>query len=209
MILAIGDTSLTRPVASVEASTNALTAARVASVICCRRSTSARTPLLALRYTSSSSRPSDEAMTRGRPTTSSSGRSISAIDTKVATASSADGGTPTVWRPIGSKRDSISMSLRYTSPTSRSRVSRSRSLASNAVASMPESSDAKGLPQPVWSASSFASSASFETSSSMSRSRLHETVAATIELTIDGPRASFSRRPWYDDTSSESSLSPL
>lgn len=41
--------------------------------------------------------------------------------TSVATASSAVGGTPTTWRPQGSRRDSISISLRYTLPMTMSR----------------------------------------------------------------------------------------
>lgn len=44
-----------------------------------------------------------------------------AMLTSVATASEAVGGTPTVWRPQGSKRDSISIRRRYTLPTTLSR----------------------------------------------------------------------------------------
>jgi len=43
----------------------------------------------------------------------------------------------------------------------------------------------------------------------MSLSRLQVYAAAMIELTMLGPRDSFSRRDWYDETSSWSSLRPL
>jgi len=53
--------------------------------------------------------PSDSAMMRGSDLRLSSGRSIEAMLTSVAIASTAVGGTPTVCRPIGSVRASISM----------------------------------------------------------------------------------------------------
>lgn len=55
------------------------------------------------------SRPTVSAISRGSDLISSSGRSIETMLTSVAIASSAVGGTPTVWRPHGSSRLSISM----------------------------------------------------------------------------------------------------
>ena len=54
------------------------------------------------------------AMIRGRDSMPSSGRSMEAMLTRVAIDSSAVGGTPTVCRPHGSSRDSISINRRYT-----------------------------------------------------------------------------------------------
>mmetsp|Transcript_24794 Transcript_24794/g.37899 ORF Transcript_24794/g.37899 Transcript_24794/m.37899 type:complete len:231 (+) Transcript_24794:1139-1831(+) len=89
-------TSLTRPLESVDWLTRARTAARAASVIWSLSSTSLSTPSLFPRYTSLISRPMEEAITRGRLSISSSGRSSCAMLTRVAMASSAEGGTPTV-----------------------------------------------------------------------------------------------------------------
>jgi hypothetical protein len=55
--------------------------------------------------------------------------------TSVAIASSAVGGTPTMCSPHGSRRDSISISLRYTLPITRSRASMDRLAASSAAGS--------------------------------------------------------------------------
>mmetsp|Transcript_63912 Transcript_63912/g.119907 ORF Transcript_63912/g.119907 Transcript_63912/m.119907 type:complete len:331 (-) Transcript_63912:2264-3256(-) len=175
------DTSSMRPSALVEAFTDARTATRVATLIFSFSSTISRRPLLLSRYTSSIFKPLDCASKRGRPTNPSSGRSSSAMFTRVAMASSAVGGTPTVCSPQGSRRDSISMRRRYTLPTTWSRPSRSISFASASSAGR----------------------------SKMSLSRLQLRAEATIEFTMLGPRAPFSRRPLYDDTSSPSSFRPL
>eukprot|EP00959_Pyramimonas_sp_CCMP1952_P383124 8027995-Pyramimonas_sp.AAC.2 len=90
------------------------TISRDLSLMSSRRVTSLRTPLSEERYSSSMSRPREAARMRGRPSKSSSGRSMEAMFTRVATASSAEGGTPTTCSPQGSRRDSISISLPYT-----------------------------------------------------------------------------------------------
>jgi hypothetical protein len=56
---------------------------------------------------------------------------MDAMLTRVATASSAVGGTPTVCKPHGSSRDSISMIFPYTFPTTKSRSSMLRVAVSN------------------------------------------------------------------------------
>mmetsp|Transcript_4876 Transcript_4876/g.8774 ORF Transcript_4876/g.8774 Transcript_4876/m.8774 type:complete len:231 (-) Transcript_4876:1828-2520(-) len=89
-------TSFTRPLESVDCKTKARTAKRDAWTIFSFISTSVRIPWLFPRYTSLISRPTEEAMTRGIPSILSSGRSSWAMFTRVAMASSADGGTPTV-----------------------------------------------------------------------------------------------------------------
>mmetsp|Transcript_29214 Transcript_29214/g.41804 ORF Transcript_29214/g.41804 Transcript_29214/m.41804 type:complete len:245 (+) Transcript_29214:1066-1800(+) len=100
-------TSFIRPVESVDWSTRALTAQRDALTIFSLSSTSLRIPLLFPRYTSLISRPMEAAITRGRPSILSSGLSNWAMLTKVAIASSADGGMPTVCKPQGNRRLSI------------------------------------------------------------------------------------------------------
>lgn len=69
--------------------------------------------LLLLRYISSMLRLIERARMPGRPLMggSFSGRSISAMLTRVAIASMAVGGLPTTWSPHGSSRDSISINL--------------------------------------------------------------------------------------------------
>ena len=62
---------------------------------------------------------------------STSGLSMEAMLTKVATASSAEGGQPMTWSPQGSSLDSISMSFLYTDPTTVSLSSSVISLASH------------------------------------------------------------------------------
>mmetsp|Transcript_125864 Transcript_125864/g.228399 ORF Transcript_125864/g.228399 Transcript_125864/m.228399 type:complete len:226 (-) Transcript_125864:968-1645(-) len=89
-------TSWIRPLASVDRSTEARTAARTPILICSASVTSASTPASLFRYTSSMSRPRDLASRRGSPGILSSGRSIDTMLTSVAIASSAVGGTPTV-----------------------------------------------------------------------------------------------------------------
>mmetsp|Transcript_17926 Transcript_17926/g.50515 ORF Transcript_17926/g.50515 Transcript_17926/m.50515 type:complete len:298 (-) Transcript_17926:2176-3069(-) len=150
-----------RPSWPTFSSTNACTHSLEAMVMSCSSSTSASTPLSELRYTSSMSRPTAAARIPGRPRSggSFSGRSMEAMFTSVATDSSAEGGTPTTCRPHGSRRLSISISLRYTLPTMVSRASGSRSLAS-------------------------ASSGG----SSTSRSRLQMRALSTMEFTMAGPR---------------------
>ena len=110
---------------------------------------------------------------------SASGRSISAMLTRVATASAADGGSPTMCRPQGSRRDSISISFAYTLPTTPSRSSRVSAAAASSVSGR-----------------------------DTSRSRLHWRAVSMMVAQMAGPRPP-SRRPWYDEISSFSSFSPL
>mmetsp|Transcript_32456 Transcript_32456/g.89518 ORF Transcript_32456/g.89518 Transcript_32456/m.89518 type:complete len:205 (+) Transcript_32456:1158-1772(+) len=89
-----GFTPSTWPSELVDSATRARTAARLASVTLCSRATSSSTPLSELRYSVSTSNPTDSAMMRGRPLMDCSGRSSCAMFTSVATLSSAVGGTP-------------------------------------------------------------------------------------------------------------------
>mmetsp|Transcript_9636 Transcript_9636/g.16658 ORF Transcript_9636/g.16658 Transcript_9636/m.16658 type:complete len:272 (-) Transcript_9636:2642-3457(-) len=100
-----------RPSTSADSFTSAVTDALVASFILSRSSTSSRSPRSLREYMSSMSRPMDWARALGMLMASFSSRSRPAMLTRVAAASSEEGGLPTTWRPIGRRRDSISMSL--------------------------------------------------------------------------------------------------
>mmetsp|Transcript_21123 Transcript_21123/g.66895 ORF Transcript_21123/g.66895 Transcript_21123/m.66895 type:complete len:243 (-) Transcript_21123:2517-3245(-) len=104
---------VTRPAELVTPLTKACTISRDIWVMSCCRFTSSSTPASLPRYTVSMSLPAASARMAGMPRMggSASGRSMPAMLTRVATASSAVGATPTTCRPQGRRRDSISISL--------------------------------------------------------------------------------------------------